>query len=48
MDIDGKGTLDKEDLKKISEELHLNFSTKDIDEIVHNVAGYDAEDITAE
>ncbi|CAD8173534.1 unnamed protein product [Paramecium octaurelia] len=48
VDIDGKGTLDKDDLRKISDELHLNFSQKDIDEIIHNVSGYDAEDITAE
>ncbi|CAK65330.1 unnamed protein product (macronuclear) [Paramecium tetraurelia] len=48
IDVDGKGTLDKGDLHKISEELRFNLTEDDIEEIIHNVAGYEAEDVSEE
>ena len=35
-------------MKKISEELRFNLTEDDIQEIIHNVAGYEAEDVSEE
>ena len=48
IDLEKKEYLTVEDMKLISNELRYNLTDEDINEVIHNVAGYDAETITYE
>ena len=46
IDPNQKGSLDIEDLKKISEHFHYNLSDDDLQEVINNVAGFGKSEIT--
>lgn len=46
VDPTNKGTLDLEDLKRISEQLKYNLDEKELTEVINNVAGFGKTEIT--
>ena len=48
IDLERKEYLTAEDLKFISNELRYNLTDEDINEVIHNVAGYEADAIPFE
>lgn len=46
MDVQGKGELDLNDLRYISEQLKYGYDDDALIEIIHSVGGYGAETIT--
>jgi hypothetical protein len=46
--MEKKEFLTKEDMRFISNELRYNLEDADIDEVIHNVAGYEADSIPYE
>ena len=48
MDIQGKGELDINDMKYISDQLGYGYSDEQLQDLIHSVGGYGAETITAD
>lgn len=46
LDIQGKGELDLNDLRHISEQLKYGYNDDQLIEIIHSVGGYGAETIS--
>ena len=48
MDVQGKGELDMNDMRYISEQLGYNYSDEQLQDLIHSVGGYGAETISAD
>ena len=48
MDIQGKGELDINDLRYISEQLKYGYGDEELVDLIHTVGGYGAETVTWE
>ena len=48
MDVQGKGELDINDMRYISEQLGYNYADEQLQDLIHSVGGYGAETISAD
>ena len=48
VDVEQKGALDSDDIARISDELRFNLTKQEIEEVIHNVGGFEADEITAD
>ncbi len=46
VDSEHRGTLNMEDLKRISEQLKYNMTEEDLREVINNVAGFGKSEIS--
>jgi Ca2+-binding EF-hand superfamily protein len=46
LDTQGKGVLEMEDMRFINNQLRYNLSDGQLDEVIKNVGGYDASNIS--
>lgn len=48
MDVQGKGELDIDDMRYISQQLGYNYSDDQLADLIHSVGGYGASTISAD
>jgi Ca2+-binding EF-hand superfamily protein len=46
LDTQGKGVLELEDMRFVSNQLRYNLSDEQLEEVIKNVGGYDASNIS--
>ena len=48
LDVEGKGELNMQDMRYISDQLGYGYSDEQLQDLIHSVGGYGADTITAD